>query len=95
MVSRHPEGTISSNVCLNNSQEEHGKYSGIGLRDVTGMTVNANRCLDDQEERTQAYGIEETGESDQNLIVANHCHGNLSGGIATVGTNTKCVNNLE
>ena len=94
-ASRGQNNTISSNICLNNSQEEHGKYSGIGLRDVTGMTVNANRCLDDQEERTQAYGVEETGESDQNLIVANHCHGNLSGGIVTVGASTKCVNNLE
>ena len=87
--------TISSNICLNNSQEEAGKYSGIGLCDVTGMTVNANRCLDDQEISTQGYGIEEKGESNQNLIVANHCQGNLCGGIMTIGDRTKCTENLE
>ena len=94
-ASRGKNNTISSNMCLNNSQEEPGKYSGIGLRDVTGMTVNANRCHDDQEVRTQAYGVEETGESAQNLIVANHCRGNLTGGVITVGADTKCAENLE
>lgn len=87
--------TISSNICLNNSQEEVGKYSGIGLHDVTGMLVNANRCLDDQEISTQGYGIEEQGESNQNLIVANHCQGNRYSGIMTVGDHTKCTENLE
>jgi len=94
-ASRGQNNTISSNICLNNSQGEPGKYSGIGLIDVTGMTVSANRCLDDQEVRTQAYGIEESGASDQNLIVANHCRGNLTGSIRTIGADTKRVDNLE
>ncbi len=94
-ASRGQNNTISSNICLNNSQAEAGKYSGIGLIHVTGMTVNANRCLDDQDERTQAYGIEESGESDQNLITANHCRDNLNEGICTVGEETQCYGNLS
>ena len=94
-ASHGQNNTISGNICLNNSQEEAGKYSGIGLRDVISMTVSANRCLDDQFARTQAYGVEEAGASNQNLIVANHCRGNLTGSILTVGADTKCVENLE
>lgn len=63
--------------------------------DVTGMTVTGNRCLDDQDTQTQAYGVEEGGTSDKNLIVANHCHGNLVGGVVTVGADTKSADNLE
>ncbi len=94
-ASRGSDNTINSNICLNNSQEEPGRYSGIALIDVTGMTVTGNRCLDDQSVQTQAYGIEESGTSDRNLIVANHCHGNLVGGVLTVGADTRCAENLE
>ena len=94
-ASRGGDNTINSNICLNNSQEEPGRYSGIALMDVTGMTITGNRCLDDQDVQTQAYGIEEGGESDKNLIVANHCHGNLVGGVLTVGADTKSAENLK
>ena len=94
-ASRGRDNTINSNICLNNSQEEPGRYSGIALMDVTGMTVTSNRCLDDQDAQTQAYGVEESGASNKNLIVANHCHGNLTGGVLTVGADTKSAENLE
>lgn len=92
---RGQNNMINSNICLNNSQAEAGRYSGIGLIDVTDMTVSGNRCLDDQSARTQAYGIEEIGTSDYNLIVANHCRGNLIGSILTIGSNTKRIDNFE
>ena len=87
--------TISSNICLNNSQAIFGKYSGIGMKDVTGTMVNGNQCLDDQSEHTQAYGIEETEERNENFIVSNHCRGKLIGGAVTIGADIKYIENLE
>jgi len=72
-----------------------GVYSGnnghgINLDDATKVVVTGVRARDNG-----GYGIAETGDSsDVNLIVANICQNNTSGGISTYGTNTHVADNL-
>jgi hypothetical protein len=68
---------------------------GFELHNVTGMTVSANRCLDDGKEPAQSLGIEETGSSDANLVSGNHCRGNAAGGIRLLGKQSVASGNLE
>jgi parallel beta-helix repeat protein len=85
---------IIGNVCLNNSLEKPGTYSGIALRGAVHCTVTGNHCSCDAEEPTQRYGIEEIGEADGNAITGNQCRGNARGGIRVVGPNTRAVANV-
>ncbi|MDZ4200264.1 MAG: right-handed parallel beta-helix repeat-containing protein, partial [Kiritimatiellia bacterium] len=86
--------TITGNMALNNSRSQPGAHPGIRLHRVTDMLVIGNRCLDDQSPRTQSFGIEESGEqSNRNLIIGNHCMGNLKGGILLQGTDSVATRN--
>jgi len=80
---------------FNNSQEAAGSYDGICLAGASiDNVVEGNRCLDLQPTKTQAYGIDEEGTSDYNLIHGNNCRGNLIGGIRTIGVNTLSPDNI-
>jgi hypothetical protein len=81
-------------VCLNNSQQKPGAYSGIALRNATHCTVTGNHCCCDGEGPTQNYGIEEIGYADKNAIASNQCNGNARGGIRVVGPNTQVMANV-
>ena len=73
------------------------RFSGILLRNCTGMIVTGNLCHDDSEDdkKTQKYGIEETGKSNNNIISSNICHGNRVGGVKINGEKTISNNNIE
>ena len=86
---------VSNNICRNNSIVSPGQYPGILLRNCTGMIVTGNLCHDDREgdNKTQKYGIEETGKSDNNIISSNICRGNKIGAVKKIGESTLSNNN--
>ena len=86
--------SITGNICVGNSASRAGAYPGIRLHNVTEMTVTGNRC-GDQEKKTQAAGIEETGASGRNLVTGNHCRGNAGPGVKLIGKNSHAANNAE
>lgn len=88
---------ISNNICRNNSRSGQGSWPGILVKDSEDITITGNLCTDEQEgeKKTQAYGIQETGESNNNIITSNNCRGNLKGGIMIAGENTIKADNLE
>jgi parallel beta-helix repeat protein len=85
---------ITGNVCLDNSQSQPGRYSGICLVDTTHTTVTSNHCSSDQQKPTQRLGIEESGQSNHNVISGDLCEGNVEGGIAVVGADTQVLANV-
>lgn len=85
---------VSNNVCFDNSQAAAGRYSGIVVADSQHTVLVGNRCGSDLEEPSQAFGIEETGDSDENVISANLCVGNARGGVTIVGKRTEARGNL-
>jgi len=89
------DNSIVGNICLNNSAGKPGAYPGILLQNVNGMTVSANRCVDDRQAPAQSFGIEETGSIDVNLVMGNHCRGNVGGGIRLIGKASLAFGNHE
>lgn len=71
---------ISNNICRNNSRTSPGVFPGILLRNCSTMLVNGNLCYDDQEaaKKTQKCGIEEIGNSINNMLSSNNSWGNLT-----------------
>jgi len=67
---------IEGNICLNNGQAGSG-YSGIHLEDyANGCVIVGNRCYDDQDTKTQDYGISVEGSCTYVRIKGNICRGN-------------------
>jgi len=85
---------IAANICIDNSQKEPGRFSGITIADSTHMVVTGNRCGTDGDQPTQKFGIEESGTSNTNVITGNLCEGNLQGGISVVGAETQVSGNV-
>lgn len=85
---------ITGNVCLDNSQTNPGHYSGICIQDTNHTVVSGNRCGSDTDKPTQRFGIEESGDSDANVIADNVCAGNTQGGIAAIGPKTQVSANI-
>ena len=88
---------VSNNICRNNSRGSSGRFPGILLQNCSGMIVTGNLCHDDREDdkKTQKFGIEETGKSDNNIITSNICRGNIVSGIKINGERTRSKNNTE
>jgi parallel beta-helix repeat protein len=89
MLARSTDNLVNGNICYNNGQDS-SVGDGIKLVDQTGAyclrnIINANRCFDDQETKTQRYGINTTGNSNYQTIVGNDTTGNKNGGLVTVG----------
>jgi parallel beta-helix repeat protein len=87
--------TVANNICVNNSQKSPGQYSGILLNTTADTIVTGNRCLDDQETKTQKHGIVEFASCHGNLIANNHCRGNAQAGLALAGKDSQKSSNLE
>ncbi len=88
---------IAGVLSLNNGQKAiANQKAGIRLDTVTGAKIEANDSYDDQGTKTQQYGIQETGTSDNNLILGNDCRGNNDAtlDIVYVGANNKVAYNL-
>ena len=92
--------SIIGNICRNNGQHGSSGYaSGIALANRSSTyslynLIEGNVCYDDQETKTQQYGIQTKDNSDYNTIVGNMVTGNLvTGGISYVGSNNIIKNN--
>jgi len=71
--------TLTANVCKNNNQiGDANTRGGIHLNNTSGNVVVGNRCYDDQETKTQDYGVKGSGAEGINLVEANVLDGNLS-----------------
>ncbi len=92
-ANRGEEQVITGNLLLSNSRAKKGEYPGIRVHDLTHSIMQGNRCADDQEKPTQLKGIEESGESDYNLIGSNLCVG-MDKAITVVGRNSRAEGNL-
>ena len=69
--------TVRNNICLNNSQREPGRWSGISLAKTENSIITGNRCFDDQPTKTQKRGIEQLTNCRGNTVFDNDCRGNL------------------
>jgi parallel beta-helix repeat protein len=87
-VTSNARGTVTGNLCMANSQETSNTYSGILLLDCADCTVTGNRSGDTGTGTRQKYGIEESGTSDNNVLVGNMLDRNGTGQYLIVGANS-------
>ncbi len=87
--------SVTNNICINNSQSIPGRYSGISLNKTAETIVTGNRCLDDQETKTQKHGIVEFSSCRANLFGNNLCRGNAQASLALAGKDSQQSGNLE
>jgi len=86
LVNTGDDNVISENYIVDNDADDIGQ-SGIILTDATYNVINGNRITNSA---NQDWGIIETGTCDYNVITSCISDGNDSGGIYTVGANSKC-----
>lgn len=82
-------GTAKDNSYGNIADPKHG----VQIWNGTSCLVNGLRAFDEQETKTQLYGIKEEESSDYNTFRDNDVSGNAIAGILKVGVNTKLINN--
>ncbi|UCC33173.1 MAG: right-handed parallel beta-helix repeat-containing protein [Candidatus Bathyarchaeota archaeon] len=84
--------TLIGNECYDNGQL-FGDESGISIRpdgaSVSNCVVEGNTCFDDQDSRTQDYGIREHEGGDYNVLTSNICRNNNEADIKVSGLNTQ------
>lgn len=83
--------SLINNTITNNSQLSPGIWSGIYLNNITNFIVDSNLIIDNQDQKTQAWGIYEGGTSDYNVFIGNIVNQNLVGGLSLVGPNDLVV----
>lgn len=93
-IYRH-HNVVSGNTVYNNGQGSFANPYGIYLDYATYNVITNNKAYDDQETKTQTYGIYEVtaGGSDYNLIAWNEVTNNLTAGIRSVGNNDVIAHN--
>ena len=62
--------------------------------DSVSSTIQWNKAFDDQQTKTQLYGLGESGTSDYNLVVQNDFRWNALCGMKIVGPNTIVRDNV-
>jgi parallel beta-helix repeat protein len=87
--------TVRNNICINNSQEQPGRYSGISLSKTENSIVTGNRCVDDQQIKTQKHGIEELANCRANTLHDNDCRGNARSDLVLSGKDDQQGSNRE
>jgi len=80
--------TISGNTILNNGQLGSGPRNGIYLNSCSRTTITGNLVSDTQGSPTQAYGIQEDGSGDFNVITGNQALNNITAQIALIGAHS-------
>jgi len=91
---------IKGCTCKNNNQaSDPNNNAGIVIHYYGNYTceankIIANKCYDDQDTKTQEYGIKERGATDYNVIVYNDVRENKTAGLYIVGANTIVKNNI-
>ncbi len=78
---------------FNNSQAVANARSGMEINNSVNCMMQNLHALDDQDPKTQKYGIEEIGTSDWNFIYDNDVIPNATAGIAVLGAHTKVRRN--
>ena len=69
-------------------------YSGILIHNTSHSIISNNIVIDDREAKSMKSAIEETGDSDYNIINNNRLNKGMSGSIDSKGMNTRKENNL-
>jgi len=95
--------TATGNTCMNNQQGTVGNgigqgvpYGGIRLeRGTTQCSVTGNHCGDDQDIRTQEYGIVEFYDAHTNIIESNTCLGNALADVYRASSPTSNASPLD
>ncbi|UCE43419.1 MAG: hypothetical protein JSV57_03375, partial [Candidatus Bathyarchaeota archaeon] len=83
---------LIGNECYDNGQQ-FSDESGISIRpdgaSVSNTVVEGNTCFDDQNLKTQDYGIREHEGGDYNVLTSNICRNNNKTDIRISGLNTQ------
>ena len=85
---------ITGNTIKNPSYENPGMYSGILIHNTSHSIISNNIVIDDGEAKSMKSAIEETGNSDYNIITNNRLNKGMSGSIDSRGMNTRKESNL-
>jgi len=89
---------VSANSCLDNSGSGIFLYNDQGQVGSSGNTITHNLLGDDRSTpaaRTQAYGVKEVNQADNNKITSNVCFNNSVAGVVTVGPSSVATGNTE
>jgi len=86
--------TITGNTIKNPSGKSPNKFSGILLQNTLHSIISHNIIIDDQGKKTMKSAIEETGNSDYNLITNNRVNKGTSNDIVITGKNTRKEGNF-
>jgi len=89
---------VSANTCLDNSGIGVFLYNDPGQVGSSGNTITHNLLGDDRRkasERTQAYGVKETNQADNNTISSNVFFSNSVASIVAVGPSSVVAGNIE
>jgi parallel beta-helix repeat protein len=85
---------ITGNTIKNPSYENPDMYSGILIHNTSHSIISNNIVIDDGEAKSMKSAIEETGNSDYNIITNNRLNKGMSGSIDSKGMNTRKESNL-
>ena len=90
---------ISNNLIKNNGRYKknpQGRMDGIYLGSASRNTIVGNRCIDDQANPTQRYGIYISNAAcKDNVVSGNAFAGNTAGEIKDLGTNTQAPHEVR
>jgi len=85
---------ITGNTIKNPSYTNQGLYSGILIQNTSHSIISNNIVIDDGEAKSMKSAIEETGDSDYNIITNNRLNKGMSDSIDSKGMNTRKEDNL-
>jgi parallel beta-helix repeat protein len=86
---------ITGNTIKSPSYNNLGMYSGILIQNTSHSIISHNIVIDDNEAENMKSAIEESGDSDYNIITNNRVNKGTSGSIVTKGQNTRIESNLN
>ena len=85
---------ITGNTIKNPSGKSPEKHSGILIHNTLHCIISNNMVVDDGETKIMKSAIEETGNSDNNVIMNNYVNKGTLGHIISKGKNTKVKENI-
>jgi len=85
---------ITGNTIKNPSGKSPGEFSGIHIQNTSHSIISHNIIIDDRNEKIMRAAIEETGDSDYNIITNNRVNKGKSDDIVTTGKNTRKEGNV-
>ncbi len=86
--------TIIGNTIKNPSFNNQGLYSGVMIHNTSHSIISNNVIMDDQDTKSMKTAIEESGDSDYNMITNNRVNVGTAGSIVSKGQNTRKEGNL-